>query len=60
MTEKQIEQIYAQLSPGEVINRIYHAFEGDIRVITRSNGGTQEKRYTVVFEEDGKVSIKEM
>ena len=29
MTEKQIEQVKAQLSEGETVNRMYRAYEGD-------------------------------
>ena len=35
MTEKHINQIKAQLPEGEKIERMYRAFEGDIRVITK-------------------------
>lgn len=57
MTEKQIKQIESQLPQGERIDRMYPAFEGDIRVITKSADGF-ETRYNVSFDADGNASIK--
>ena len=37
-TEKHVKQIEAQLAEGEKIERMYRAFEGDIRVITKDHG----------------------
>ena len=58
MTEKQMKQIEAQLPAGEKVNRAYRAFEGDIRVITRNAEGS-ETRYTVIFDKDDNVTIKQ-
>lgn len=55
MTEKQIKQIESQLPQGE--NRMYTAFEGGIRVITKNTDG-YEIRYNVSFDADGNASIK--
>ena len=57
MTQKQIQQIKEQLPADEKIDRMYQAFEGDIRVITKDENG-YEKRYTTRFDEDGNVTIK--
>ena len=52
MTEKQIKQIEGQLSHGERIDRMYTAFEGGIRVISKNTDGC-EIRYNVSFDADG-------
>ena len=57
MTEKQIKQIESQLPQGEKIGRMYTAFEGGIRVITKNTDG-YEIRYNVSFDADGNASIK--
>ena len=57
MTEKQIKQIEAELPTGEKIDRMYTAFEGGIRVITKNADGC-ETRYNVSFDADGNASIK--
>lgn len=57
MTEKQIRQIEAQLPAGEHIDRMYNAFEGGIRVITRDRSG-RETRYKVSFDPDGNAVIR--
>jgi len=57
MTEKQIKQIEKQLPQGEKIDRMYKAFEGGIRVITKNADGC-EIRYNVSFDADDNVSIK--
>ena len=57
MTEKQIKQIEKQLPQGEKIDRMYQAFEGGIRVITKNADGC-EIRYNVSFDADDNVSIK--
>ena len=44
MTEKQIKQIKAQLPQGEHIDRMYSAYEGGIRVITKKKDGTDYRR----------------
>ena len=59
MTEKHINQIKAQLPGGEKIERMYRAFEGDIRFITKDRAG-REKRYTVRHDAEDNVTIKEM
>ena len=51
MTEKQIKQIQSQLPQGERLDRMYSAFEGGIRVITK-NAAKQETRYKVIFGPD--------
>jgi len=57
MTEKHIKQIESQLPAGEKIERMYKAFEGDIRVITRDESGC-EIRYTCILDENLNVTIK--
>ena len=57
MTEKQIKQIEAQLPTGEHIDRMYNAFEGGIRVITRDRSG-RETRYNVIVDAAGNVEIR--
>lgn len=57
MTEKQIKQIESQLPQDEKIDRMYSAFEGGIRVITKNADGC-EIRYNVSFDADGSASIK--
>ena len=59
MTEKHVKQIEAQLATGEKIERMYRAFEGDIRVITKDHG--KETRYTVIHNpEDDIVTLRKM
>jgi hypothetical protein len=57
MTEKQRKQIEGQLPHGEKIDRMYTAFEGGIRVITRNTAGV-ETRYNVSFDADDNASIE--
>ena len=58
MTEKHIRLIESQLPEGERIDRMYRAFEGDIRVITRDAAG-RETRYTIIYNPaDDSVTIK--
>ena len=57
MTEKQIRQILNQLPKNESIDRIYSAFEGGIRVISKDENG-HETRYNVSFDADDNASIK--
>ena len=57
MTEKQIQQIKSQLPQGERIDRMYTAFEGGIRVISKDANG-HETRYNVSFDADDNASIK--
>ncbi len=59
MTEKQIEQVKAQLPEGETVSRMYRAYEGDVRVITRDRSGS-EYRYTVRLNADLSVTIARM
>jgi len=57
MTEKLIKQINSQLPPRERIDRMYAAFEGGIRVITKDASG-HETRYNVSFDTNHNASIK--
>ncbi len=57
MTDKQIKQIQAQLPKGETIDRMYRAFEGDIRVISKDRNG-RETRYTVRFDSNDNATIE--
>jgi len=57
MTDKHIKQIESQLPAGEKIERMYRAFEGGIRVITRDANGN-EIRYTCILDKDLNVTIK--
>ena len=57
MTDKHIKQIESQLPAGETIERMYRAFEGDIRVITKDKNG-MEIRYTCILDENLNVTIK--
>ncbi len=59
MTNKQIEQVKAQLPQGEKLDRMYAAYEGDIRVISKDSTG-RETRYTTHFDSDGNVTIERM
>lgn len=59
MTNKQIEQVKAQLPRGEHLDRMYTAFEGGIRVISKDERGC-EYRYAAHFEADGNVTIEKM
>ena len=58
MTERHIKQIEQQLPDGERINRMYRAYEGDTRVITKDRSGN-ETRYTVKWNPaDNSVTIE--
>ena len=58
MTEKHIRQIESQLPEGEKIDRMYRAFEGDSRVITKDAAG-YETRYTCIYNPaEDSVTIK--
>lgn len=57
MTEKQIQQVKEQLPKGERLDRMYSAFEGGIRVISK-DASKQEKRYKAVFDDKGNVTIQ--
>ena len=59
MTEKQIKQIKDQLPAGEYLDRMYNAFEGGIRAISRGWNGA-EFRYRVSFDADDNASIERM
>ena len=59
MTEKQIKQIRNLLPQGEKLDRMYSAFEGGIRVISKDAAG-REKRYAAHFDTDDNVTIEEM
>lgn len=57
MTDKQIKQIMSQLPEGEKIDRMYSAYEGGIRVVTK-NATKQETRYRVIFGPGESVTIE--
>ena len=59
MTEKQIKQIRNLLPQGEKLDRMYSAYEGGIRAISKDAAGN-ETRYAVRFGADGNVSIERM
>lgn len=59
MTQKQIEQVKEQLPEGERLDRMYSAFEGGIRVISKDAAG-REKRYATHFDTNDNVTIEEM
>ena len=60
MTGKHINQIKSQLPPEEIIDRMYRAYEGDIRVITKDGTG-KEYRYTIIYNaSDDTVKIERM
>lgn len=52
MDRLTLEKLEANLPGDEVIDRVYRAFEGDLRIITRDNRG-KETRYTVRWDWDG-------
>ena len=56
MTDKQMKQIKTQLPEGERFDRVYRAFEGPIRVISKTADG-RETRYTVSFDADDNATI---
>ncbi len=58
MTENQLEQVKSQLPEGEKFARAYTAFEGGIRVISKTSDG-HETRYSVSFDADDNASIKQ-
>ena len=57
MTDKQLKQIKSQLPEGERFDRAYSAYEGGIRVISKTKDG-RECRYKVSFDADGNASIE--
>lgn len=57
MTEKQIKQVKSQLPQEERFDRVYSAYEGGIRLISKKADGT-ETRYRVHFAADGNVRIE--
>ena len=59
MTDKQIKQIKTQLPEGEKLDRMYSAYEGGIRVISKDKNGF-EYRYVTRFDADGNVTIERM
>ena len=59
MTEKQIKQIRNLLPQGEKLDRMYSAYEGGIRAISKDAAGN-ETRYAVHFGADCSVSIERM
>ena len=59
MTDKQVQQIKAQLPEGEKLNRMYSAFEGGIRAISSDSSGN-EYRYRVRFDAEDNATIERM
>ena len=59
MTEKQIKQIRNLLPQSEKLDRMYSAYEGGIRAISKDAAGNAP-RYQVHFGADGSVSIERM
>ena len=59
MTEKQVGDLVDLLPAGELFYRVYTAFEGGMRLISKKLDGT-EIRYRVLFDEDDNVSIERM
>ena len=57
MTDKQLKQIKSQLPEDERFDRAYSAYEGGIRVISKTKDG-REFRYKVSFDTDGNASIE--
>jgi hypothetical protein len=57
MTEQQLKQAKSQLPEGEKFDRAYSAYEGGIRLISKTKDG-REFRYKVIFEADGNVRIE--
>ena len=57
MTREQLQQIKDRIPAGETLDRMYQAFEGDLRVITKDENG-YEKRYTTCFDADDNVTIR--
>jgi len=58
MTDKQLNQAKSQLPQGERFDRVYSAFEGGIRLISKDAEG-REFRYKVHFEADDSVRIEQ-
>ena len=56
MTDKQLKQAKSQLPQGEHFDRAYSAYEGGIRVISKTKDGS-EIRYKVSFDADGNATI---
>ena len=59
MTDKQVQQIKAQLPEDEHLDRMYSAYEGGIRVISKDRSG-HEYRYRAIFGKDDSVTIERM
>lgn len=57
MTEKQIKQVKQQLPEGEHLDRVYSAFEGGLRAISKDRNGN-ERRYEIRFDADDNAYIK--
>ena len=57
MTDKQLKQAKSQLPQGERFDRAYSAYEGGIRLISKTADG-REFRYKVIFDADDNVSIE--
>ncbi len=59
MTNKQIEKLRKLFPQGEKLDRLYNAYEGGIRAVTKDADG-RETRYAVHFGADDSVSIERM
>jgi hypothetical protein len=58
MTNRQIDKLRTLFPAGETLDRLYSAYEGGIRAVTKDAAGN-ETRYLVHFAPDGKgVSIE--
>ena len=57
MTDKQLKQAKSQLPQGEKFSRAYSAYEGGIRLISKTADG-HEFRYKVIFDADDNVRIE--
>ena len=57
MTDKQLKQAKSQLPEGEKFNIAYSAYEGGIRLISKTADG-REFRYKVIFDADDNVRIE--
>ena len=57
MTDKQLKQAESQLPQGERFDRAYRAYEGGIRLISKT-ADRHEFRYKVLFDADDNVRIE--
>ena len=57
MTDKQFQQAISQLPAEEHFDRVYNAFEGGIRIISKDEQGN-EYRYNVAFDSEDNAHIE--